>query len=737
MPRSTQDFNFDWMFARGQEGFDQPEPGSDAWQEVRLPHDWSIHEPLANNADISSDRLPGGIGWYARQFSMPSAVQGRCTRIEFDGVYNNAEVWINGVTLGRHPYGYTAFSYDLTPHLRYGAAANTLAVRVDRTAYVDCRWYTGSGIHRDVKMVTTSALSIEQWGTTITTPVISDEMCEVTVVNTIGNLHAEAKQFKLVVTLYDDSGQQVSEGTSALTLDAGQRATFTQDLTINAPRRWDTVSPHLYRARCVLLDDVGPVDETDSTFGIREIAYDAATGFYLNSHPTLLKGVCLHQDGGGVGAAVPDGVWERRLRLLKEAGCNAIRTAHNPPSEAFLHLCDRLGFLVQDEAFDEFDHPKDKRKNYAERITEDVTRGYTESFDQWAERDIRSMVRRDRNHPSIVMWSLGNEVEWTYPNYGAATGYWDETNDASYYWTLPPCDAGTLKTNFAGLEHGEHVLAETAARLARWVREEDTTRPVTANLVLPSIGHFSGYTDVLDIVGYSYRTVLYDYGHEHYPEKPIFGAENWCKWSEWKPVLEKRFVPGIFLWTGINYIGETSEPGRRGSGSGLLDFAAFDTPSYHHFRTFWRDEPHIFASTIELAASEYRLGPEGDVVDEEEGAWKRRTWGWQPYRMHWNYDEGDPIVVEVFSNCPEVELFLDETSLGIRRLADFEDRIIKWHLPFAAGRLRAVGHRGTDRVSYEIQTGGAPARIALIPDKTVLAADGYDVVHLTAQLLDE
>ncbi|NKB72647.1 MAG: DUF4982 domain-containing protein [Candidatus Latescibacteria bacterium] len=726
--RTIEDFNLDWKFAKAQQASSQP-PGPDApWQSVRLPHDWSIYEAFAHNSTSPSDQTPGGIGWYSKQLCMPETAAGKTTRIELDGVYNNSTLWINGVSLGDHPYGYTAFSRDLTPHLRYGASANTIAVRVDRRAYLDCRWYSGSGIYRNVKLVTTDPLSIDQWGTVITTPQISADACQVSLTNAISNRHNSPRRFNLTVQLFDEAGAQVSEATSRLELGANQRATYQQSHSIGAPHRWDIDSPYLYRVRCMISVDGNPVDQSETSFGIRQFDYDSATGARLNGRSILLKGVCLHQDGGGVGAAVPDGVWERRLRLLKEAGCNAIRTAHNPPSEGFLDLCDRMGFLVQDEAFDEFDHPKDKRKNYKERVAEEVTQGYTRYFGQWGETDIKSMVQRDRNHPSIVMWSLGNEVEWTYPNYGAATGYWDKTNEASYYWTLPPHDTETLKENFAALEHGDHVLAETAAKLSTWVREMDATRPVTANLVLPSIGHFSGYTDTLDMVGYSYRTVLYDYGRQNYPEKLIYGAENWCKWSEWKPALEKDFMPGIFLWTGINYLGETSTSGRRGSGSGLLDFAAFDTPSYHHFKTFWNDSPHVFASTVALAESDYKLDADDEVVDQEEGAWKRRTWGWQPYNLHWNYTAGQQIVVEVF---------LDEKSHGRKKLADFADRIIKWSLPFAPGTLRAVGRAPNADIAYTIHTAAEPAQIALSADKAAIAADGYDVVHLTAQLLDQ
>jgi hypothetical protein len=423
--------------------------------------------------------------------------------------------------------------------------------------------------------------------------------------------------------------------------------------------------------------------------------------------------------------------------ILKEAGCNSIRTAHNPPSEEFLDLCDRMGFLVQDEAFDEFHNPKDKRNNYKQLKEEDVTRGYASSFETWAEADVKAMVRRDRNHPCIVQWSIGNEIEWTFSRYGSSTGYWDGKNDVNYYYDLPPYSVDKMKELFYSKEPDPYPLAETAQKLADWIREEDPTRPVTANLVIPSVSFFSGYSDALDVVGLSYRNIVYDYIHELYPEKMIFGTENWGSWYEWMPVTEREFIPGIFLWTGINYLGETSTRSRRGSGSGLLDFAGFKKPRYHMYRTLWNEEPHVFMNTVKLQESDFVWnGPAAKVEYRREDGWKYYKWGWQPFNYHWNYSPGDSTVVEVFTNQEEVELFLNDRSLGIKKLADFEDRILKWMVPFEAGTLKAHAGSGEDQVEYLLSTSGPVQEIVLESDKNSMAADGYEVVHITARLLD-
>ncbi|MGJ8694221.1 MAG: glycoside hydrolase family 2 TIM barrel-domain containing protein [Thalassotalea sp.] len=456
----------------------------------------------------------------------------------------------------------------------------------------------------------------------------------------------------------------------------------------------------------------------------------------------------IHHDGGLVGAAVPKGVWQRRLSRLKQAGVNAIRTAHNPPSEEFLTLCDEMGLLVQNEAFDEWDNPKDKRKNFNQAGEVDyITQSYNHYFTEWAERDIKAMIMRDRNHPSIIQWSIGNEIEWTYPRYTNAAGYWNKDNAEkhSYYWDLPPHNIARMQATFAASPIKGPELSKSAEKLSRWVKELDTTRPVTANLVTPTVSHFSGYSDVLDIIGYSYRQVLYNYGHKNYPEKMILGSENWVQWHEWQKVIERDFIPGMFVWTGINYLGESNGKWpKKGSNSGMLDFAGFTKPSYHMMKTVWHKSPHLYISSQTAELSNYSVAADQHtIIEKQPGSWQQEKWGWREVNEHWNYQAGELVIVEVYSNIESIELFLNERSLGIKNLTDNPERILKWAVPFQAGTLTAraanlsTANNNAKLVEAKITTATAPVAIQLSSDKTSLSADGYQVAHIVAQLIDK
>ena len=432
-------------------------------------------------------------------------------------------------------------------------------------------------------------------------------------------------------------------------------------------------------------------------------------------------------------------MWERRFKKLKEAGCNAIRVAHNPASEEFLQLCDEMGFLVQEEFFDEWDNPKDKRLNQQERHDDYVSRGYADNFQEWAEKDLKSTMLRSRNHPSIFQWSIGNEIEWTYPRYAHSSGFFNMSWNGNYFWDEPPISTDQIKKRYDEYGDEQYVLANTAKKLAKWTREMDTSRPVVANCILPSVSHESGYADALDVVGYSYRRILYDYGHEHYPDKVLMGTENLPQWHEWKSVMERSHISGTFLWTGIDYMGEAHNGWpRKGIASGLIDLAGFEKPTFHMYRTLWQNEPHVYLATQTLAKSIFTIDEAtGLPVEKKPGAWKRRLWTWHEVNEHWNYKEGEIIIVEVYSNCDEVELFQNGKSLGIRKLAVAEDRMLKWAVPFEKGTLKAVGLKGTETSDAEIASASKPASIRLVPDKNTIAADGYDVAHIVAQIVDE
>ncbi len=736
--RSTEDFNFDWKFHLGDVKNGQEVNFTDTdWDSIKLPHDWSVeHAFTQKNTAGATAFLPGGIGWDHKTFNVPKEAKDKIISIEFDGVYSNSEVWINGNYLGKHPYGYTPFTYELTKHLKYGVD-NHIAVKVDRSAYIDCRWYPGSGIYRHVKLVTKNKIHIPQWGVFVTTPKVSKDRATIAVQTDVVNQFSEGKEITIQSSIYDEDAKIISTQNTTK-IAPGKSSKQIQELELMQPNLWGVNTPNLYTLVSEISINAKVVDRIETPFGIRSFTFDKDKGFFLNGEHTYLKGVCLHHDGGLVGSAVPKGVWKRRLMALKEAGCNAIRTAHNPPSQEFLDLCDQMGFLVQDEAFDEWNNPKDKKHNYAQKEADPLTKGYTEHFTEWSERDIKSMVMRDRNHPSIIMWSIGNEIEWTYPRYGNSPGYWGENKvgDVNYYWDEPPLSIDQIKENFKDAEKGTYDLTTTAQQLTTWVKDMDTTRPVTANLTIPSVSNFSGYADALDIVGLSYRQSVYNYVHRNYPQMTFLGTENWARYHEWKQVLDKKFISGIFIWTGIDYMGESRAWPIRGSGSGLLDFAGFKKPSYHMFKSLWLDEPHIYMTTQLLEISPYKMDMQTNQLVEKEEDWAaHKKWGWYPVNEHWNYKEGDTIAVEVYTNQPEVELFLNERSMGVRKLENQSDHVLKWSVPYKKGVLSAKAVKSNKAVS--IKDAKEFKKISITADTLLLSANGYDVAHITVQLEDK
>lgn len=681
------------------------------WRVVDVPHDWSVESSFSEDLEGATGYLPGGIGWYRKTFQ---SLGTETSYLHFDGVYNNAIVYLNGERLGEHPYGYSPFYYDISDNVRPGE--NVIAVRVDHSRYCDSRWYTGSGIYREVELIGAARTHIPVWGTFVTTPEVTAESAsiqlELSVLNSV-----EGGEVRTVI--HGPSGTAVAECTSQ------QSDQIVQTIQVASPELWDIDSPKLYQAETQLILGGKVVDVYHTTFGIRTFHFDSKTGFFLNGRRVPIKGVCLHHDGGCVGAAVPDDVWRRRFEKLKVAGVNAVRISHNPGSEAFLRLCDEMGLLVQDEFFDEWDNPKDKRKNMNEEGVDYITRGYTEHFQEWAERDLKNVMYAHRNHPSIFQWSIGNEIEWTYPRNAEATGFFNADWTGNYFWQQPPHSIDEIKRLLDELPRGEYDIGETAQKLSKWVKEVDQTRPVIANCILPSSSYQSGYADALDVIGFSYRRVIYDYGFEHFPDLPIMGTENVAQWHEWKAIEERPFVAGTFLWTGIDYLGESNGlwP-KRSNDSGMLDTAGFEEPSYHMMKTLWSDEPHVHLTTQLLEKSPYTYDDgTGFIGEDDPEAWQKKVWIWHDVNTHWNYSEGELIAVEVYSNLHEIELFLNGESLGIKKLSDFDDRIFKWAVPFVEGTLEARAANSSD----SLVTAGAPANIDM----------QVDGLHVIAQLVDE
>lgn len=734
-----QDFNFDWRFTLVEDTLlPKRTPLDDSkWRSVRLPHDWSVEASFDSTLEGCTGYLPGGVGIYQKHFRTPASPQEKNTFVLFDGVYNNATFWLNGKLLGENPYGYSPVYFDLTDKLKPNGKKNILTVHVDHSRYADSRWYTGSGIYRNVKLITVNKLHIPIWGTYLTTPKISEEEALVRLETKVDNQSGQPRSFSLQTAIFDRNGKQVAQKEETLRLDANSSEAFVQNLTVSHPELWECDRPNMYKAVTRILEEGQVVDQYTTPFGIRDIEFRVGEGFFLNGKATLVKGVCLHHDGGLVGAAVPKGVWRRRLETLKEAGVNGIRLAHNPFSQEFLDLCDEMGFLVQNELFDELDYPKDKRLNYHDRVKDHITRGYTEHFQQWGKSDLTRTMLRDRNHPSVFQWSIGNEIEWTYLHYRYVTGFWtdpdDPQNSGKYWGSAPIFSPEELKQRYQDSEKGEYILTETAKRVNAWVKELDDTRPTTANLVIPHVSHASGYADAVDLVGYSYRNVEIPWGQTYFPDQQITINECPGSWDDWKQVLEYPGVFSIFMWTGIDYLGESDKqwPGRLPWGD-MLDLAGFKVQGWNYFKSIWKEEAHLSIGTLALKESGFHAAKlSGHAVANKNGSYR-----WRDSNMHWNYQRGDSVLVELCSNFSTTELFLNGKSLGFRSMSESPDRLMRWVVPFEAGKLEARAVLGSEDISSSLTTSSKATAISLKADQTNLEADGYDVSHLVVQLLD-
>jgi beta-galactosidase len=576
--------NEGWRFRLGEAAGAERVDYADAdWREVELPHDWSIELPFSPECASATGYLPGGVGWYRLRFALPAELAGKSLRVCFGGIYNNSEVLWNGRSLGKRPYGYTTFLHDLTEGARFGGEPNLLAVRVDRTRVNDSRWYPGSGITRDAHLVVTEPVHVADWGVSVTTPEVTRERARVRVVTAVRNDANGPATVTVVTRIVDRGGKERARATCEVSLAPGAETETDQNVAVTEPLLWSLQDPALYTARTELLVGGAAVDRTETRFGIRTFAFDREAGFSLNGTGMKLKGVCVHHDAGVLGAAVPRKVWQRRLDILMDLGCNAVRMSHNPPDEALLDLCDELGLLAIDEAFDEWTRGKRKWVDGWNR-TVATTDGYHEAFEEWSERDLRAMVLRDRNHPSIVLWSIGNEIDYPddpYPPYSEE---------------LPPI----------------------AERLARVVRELDPTRPVTAALAAPVTCLFA---DSLDVVGYNYMEHLYREHHEQHPERTIIGSENKHSLEDWLAVERNGFIASQFLWTGIDHLGEAGPWPNRGARCGLLDLAGFRKPTAYWRESLWAEWPVLFlhrergelicytnCETVELLHGEQSLG---------------------------------------------------------------------------------------------------------------------------------
>jgi len=694
-PLIAEDFDFDWQFSRGDFATAMIPAFDDGnWRQVNVPHDWSVEGSFSADLGSGNGYAPGGIGWYRKHFKVDPAHQDKVIAIEFDGVYNHSEVWINGHFVGQRPYGYSSFQYDLTPHMKFGDTENVLAVRVAHTRFSDSRWYTGSGIYRHVRLTIQNKLHIGHWGVYVTTPDISDESGTVRIETTLKNDASATGTFSLQSDIVTAQGRTVGSFTTPGTLASGTQETLVQTIKIKNPERWSLDTPTLYTLKSRVLAEETVLDSQDTPFGFRTLRFDPNKGFFLNEKSMKLKGVCLHHDAGCLGAAVPDKVLQHRLLLMKALGANAIRTSHNPPAPELLDMCDQLGLLVQDEAFDEFTPPKNKwvqgrNSGLPSRF------GYGEIFEQWSVIDMRDMVRRDRNHPCIIMWSIGNEID--YPN--------------------DPFSHPVLGDRYRPDHPPAENLVKYAKPLVDVAKQWDKTRPVTAALASITMSNAVELPQVLDVVGYNYQEQFYGADHKTYPNRFIYGSENGDSYQAWATVRDNEYIAGQFLWTGIDYLGEANRWPNRANGAGLVDMCGFLKPIGWFRKSLWMDEPVIYICSAVAGDSRSR---------------RRRT------VEAWNWQENQTVSVLCYTNCSEVSLTLNDTLIGSKPSSEARQGVLTWQIPYQAGILKAVGLKDGKAVcEYVLKTAGPARRVVVSQDVTEIQADGKDVCLLTFEIQDE
>lgn len=691
-------FNENWLFSLSDDSLSTSASYDDSkWRKLDLPHDWSVEGQLSPSLASCTGYLPGGIGWYRKHFQVTDKAARHY--IYFEGAYNRSEVYLNGHLLGKRPNGYISFMYDMTPYLKEGD--NVLAVRIDHSRYADSRWYTGSGIYRDVWMISAPDIHFAQWGIGWHATSLTDKQAVVAVDMEVEKHVKAAGALEVSAALYDAEGTLVAQGRKKVSDTAEGIAKETVSLKVKKPRRWNLDAPYLYTLKTELLCDGKRIDGSSTNVGLRTLKFDANKGFALNGEWMKVKGVCLHHDAGVLGAVVPPEVWERRLRNLKEIGVNAIRMSHNPQAPVLYDLCDRMGFLVMDEASDEWEFPKRKWiKGW--NAGEPSYDGSFDFFEEWIERDVTDMVRRDRNHPCIFLWSIGNEVD--YPNDPYSHPILDGT-------TINQPMFGGYKPDAPDAMR----IGKIAKRLAACVRAVDTSRPVTGALAGVVMSNQTEYPQAVDVVGYNYTENRYDEDHATYPDRVIYGSETGVGIEAWHAVRDKEFIFGQFLWTGTDYLGESGRWPSRGLYTGLLDFGSFPKPRGYFRASLWSEKPVTYIGTY----------PKHDWVSMD--AWDL-----------WNYEPGQLIRVVCYTNAPQARLLLNGKEVGQMKPYDDKSGIIYWDIPYQDGELRAEGCDATGKVlsSYAIKTSGHPYALRATVDKEVLSPDKA-TAHVTIEVVDE
>lgn len=705
-------FDFEWMFSKDVSGEAQtPDFNDSDWEQVDVPHDFSIEGPMdeSNPGGASVAWFPGGVGWYRKSFTLPEQARGQRVFVDFDGIYWKSDVWINGHHLGFRPNGYIGFRYELTPFLDFHGS-NVIAVRADNSEQPNSRWYSGSGIYRHCYLEILNPLHIAHWGTYITTPEVNAEHGSVAVEVTVENQDLSQRNAVVAVFIRDPEGQVVAQSTTRCECPAESQQVARLGLEVDSPRLWSPEEPNLYSVETRLEENGILLDSKTDPLGFRWFVFDEGSGFFLNGQRVPLKGVCIHQSTGGVGAAMPDRVLERQLELLKEMGCNAIRSSHYPHAPELLEMCNRMGFLYIDEFFDEWFVGK-------------RTYSYHRFFHEWWERDLADQIRCNRNHPCIVLWSIGNE----------------------------------------NLERKMPEGAEMARQLAERVRQLEPTRPVTAAINYIHEANESGLAQALDVVGYNGGGGSVFHCHEdkaRFPERLMYASENphtyatrgvyrthsrhrnesgleWTKMEtrevaqltaeevfpffddafhscydnayvrtcirdSWQWIVKNGFMAGEFRWTGFDYLGESHGWPARTSNAGVLDLCGFPKDCFYLYQRLWTDAPmlHILPH-----------------------------WTWP------QLEEGTIIPVWAYSNCDTVELFFNGKSLGEKTVDGLPN--LEWRVPYHPGALRAIAKKGGRIVCVQEQrTAGEADRIELTVDRPKLRAGGQDVAHVSVRVLD-
>ena len=694
-------FDADWRFHRGgAQRAEQPDFDDSQWRTLDLPHDWSIedlpgtHSPFQPDAisQVNGGFTTGGTAWYRKTFTIPNEQQGKRIVIQFDGVYMNAEVWLNGQWVGIHPYGYSSFWFDLTDKVKFGSS-NVLAVKVKNEGE-NSRWYSGSGIYRHVWLKTLAPTHLAQWGTYVTTPEVSASAAKVNAKTKVLNESNKPARITLVTRMVDRTGHEAARVESSQTIEPKGIHEFNQDAVIKSPMLWSPDSPVLYTAVSEVYRDQQSAERVETRFGIRTLSFDPVNGFRLNGQPLKLQGGCLHHDNGPLGARAFDRAEERRVELLKASGYNALRLAHNPPSPAFLDACDRLGMMVIDEAFDMWREGKNPHD-------------YHLYFDAWWQKDIENMIARDRNHPAVIMWSIGNEI----PN------------------------------------RDKPEVVKLAQVLSDYVRRLESTRPVTS-AVNDLREDKDPYFATLDVAGYNYaaggdhmKKSLYEFDHDRLAKRIMFGSESYPleAFDSWMNVLDHPYVIGDFVWTAFDYIGEASI-GWRGywqemnfypwnlAYCGDIDICGWKRPQSYYRDALWKkDQVSIF---VKPPRPSFEVNPHRQ-------SWSKWHWFDVVFNWNWQGDENKPLEVNVYSSCEEVELFLNGRSLGKKATNRSTAYTAIWTVPYQAGVLKAIGYDAGKRVSSsELSSAGQPARINLKADRTRIAADGQDLSYITVELVD-